>query len=157
MTGPQYRPRGTTPYSKATSGRLARDEITRLLHNAGCDSIGFMDDFERHELILEFRHRGRKIVLRASALGWAAVFLKNAPHNSRMKLRRPDYEAAALHQGQIAINSILRDWVKGQVTAIECGVFAFDTVFMPYMLLPSGRTIAESAEQLTALAGPENR
>jgi hypothetical protein len=30
--------------------------------------------------------------------------------------------AAALDQGLIAVNSILRDWVKGQITAIETGI-----------------------------------
>jgi hypothetical protein len=28
----------------------------------------------------------------------------------------------------------LRDWIKGQVTAIECGILKFEAVFMPYML-----------------------
>ena len=37
-------------------------------------------------------------------------------------------------QGHIAVNSILRDWIKGQVTAIECGILSFEAVFMPFML-----------------------
>jgi len=30
-----------------------------------------------------------------------------------------DWEQSALAQGHVAVNSILRDWIKGQVTAIE--------------------------------------
>jgi len=49
----------TTPYENATSGVAARHEIIKVLRRVGCDSIGFMDDFEKHELLLAFRHRGR--------------------------------------------------------------------------------------------------
>jgi hypothetical protein len=59
----------------------------------------------------------------------------------------PKYEAA-LHQGQIAVNSIVRDWIKGQVTAIESGVLSFEAVFMPYMLTADGRTVMDHAAEL---------
>ena len=36
------------------------------------------------------------------------------------------------------MNAILRDWIKGQVTAIETGVLSFEAVFMPYMLMLTG-------------------
>jgi hypothetical protein len=47
--------------------------------------------------------------------------------------------AGALEQGHVAVNSILRDWIKGQVTAVECGILSFEAVFMPYMLTSDGR------------------
>ncbi|HKY85822.1 MAG TPA: hypothetical protein VJL90_03575 [Pseudorhodoplanes sp.] len=122
------------PYAGATSGSAAREEITKLLRRFGCESIGFMDDFEKHEILLAFCHRGRNMQLRASAKGWAALFLKENPWNSQRRSRRPEYEAAALAQGQIAVNSILRDWVKGQVMAVETGILSFEAVFMPFML-----------------------
>jgi hypothetical protein len=33
-----------------------------------------------------------------------------------------------LRQGQVAVNSILRDWIKGQVTAVECGILSFEAM-----------------------------
>jgi thiamine biosynthesis lipoprotein ApbE len=60
------------PYEKATSGAAARDEISRLLRRMGCESVGFMDQFDRHSVTLAFQHRGRPIQLEASAKGWAA-------------------------------------------------------------------------------------
>jgi len=81
---------GNTPYASATSGAAARDEITRLLRRFGCESVGFMDDFERHEIILAFNHRGRQMQLRASAKGWAAMYLKENPWTSRRKGNRKD-------------------------------------------------------------------
>ncbi len=57
----------------------------------------------------------------------------------------------------IAVNSILRDWIKGQVVAIETGILTFDHVFLPYMLTHDGRTVAEVAydPKLGLLPTPE--
>jgi hypothetical protein len=125
------------------SGETARAETTRILRRLGCASIGFMDDFEKHELLLAFVHRGRAVQLRASAKGYAQMYLKESPWKPSRKSTRTEYEQAALKQGHIAANSILRDWVKGQVTAIETGVLSFDAVFLPYMMTPDGRTVFE--------------
>jgi len=88
-----------------------------------------MDDYEAKTVLLAFRHRGRNVQLRASAQGWASLYLKHHPYQSRTRGTRNDYEQKALRQGMIAVNSILRDWVKGQVTAVECGMMSFDAVF----------------------------
>jgi len=53
----------------------------------------------------------------------------------------------------IAINSILRDWVKGQITAIECGLLKFEDAFLPVALLPDGRRILDVV-QATGLLSP---
>lgn len=144
----------TTPYASATSGASARDEITKILRRFGCESVGFMDDFDRHEVMLAFTHRGRPVQLRASAKGWAAMFLKENPWTHRRRGQRQDYERAALRQGQIAVNSILRDWIKGQVTAVECGILQFEAVFMPYMLTDDGRPLIERLVETNLLPPP---
>lgn len=144
----------STPYANATSGAQARDEILKVLSRHGCTSVGFMDDFEKHELLLAFTHRGRPVQLRASAKGWAQMYLKENPWNSRRYGTRQDYEQKALRQGQVAINSILRDWIKGQITAIECGILSFEAVFMPYMLTSDGRTVVERLSEMKLLPEP---
>lgn len=135
------------PYATASSGASARDEITKVLRRFGCDSVGFMDDFDKHEVLLAFGHRGRSIQLRASAKGWAQMFLKQQPYSHRRRISRVDYERAALAQGHVAVNSILRDWIKGQMTAVECGILSFEAVFMPYMLTADGRQLIERLEE----------
>ena len=67
------------PYASATSGANAREEITKILRRFGCESVGFMDDFDKHEVLLAFTHRGRQIQLPASAKGWAQMYLKAEP------------------------------------------------------------------------------
>lgn len=137
----------TIPYANATSGVKARDEITKILRGFGCESVGFMDEFATHELLLAFVHRNRQIQLRASASGWASAFLKDQPWSYQRRSTKAEYEAKALHQGMIAVNSILRDWIKSQITAIECGILQFDHVFMPYMLAKDGRSMVEHMQE----------
>jgi hypothetical protein len=145
----------SVPYAGATSGMKARDEITKMLQRFGCESVGFMDEFEDQSLLLAFRHRGRPVQLRASAKGWAALYLKENPWNYRRNGSQKEWEQRAVQQGMVAINSILRDWVKGQITAVECGIMSFEAVFMPHMLTKDGRTLLESVSTLDLLPPPQ--
>lgn len=145
-----------TPYASATSGMAARSEITKMLQKFGCESVGFMDNFESYSVLLAFKHRGRQMQLEASAKGWAAMYLKEKPWNSKRTLSREAYERAALQQGLIAVNSILRDWVKGQMMAIETGILSFEAVFMPYMLTDNGQPLIERAMNSGLLPPPKD-
>ena len=144
-----------TPYASARSGAKAREEISKILQKFGCESVGFMDNFAEHSILLAFKHHGRSIQLTASGKGWAALYLKDNPWSYRRRGNRHDYEAKALQQGMIAVNSILRDWVKGQITAVECGMLSFGAVFMPYMLTNDGRTLYERASEINLLPPPD--
>lgn len=145
----------TLPYAHATAGETARKEIMKILRNFGCQSVGFMDDFEGRTVLLAFRHRGRDVQLKASAAGWANAYLKENPWSTNRRSQRHEYEEKAFEQGMVAVNSILRDWVNGQVTAIETGILSFDHVFMPYMLIPDGRTVAQHLDEHNLLPKPE--
>lgn len=149
--------REPVPYANATSGAAARDEIGRMLRRFGCESVGFMDEYDRHSVLLHFTHRGRQVQMRASAMGWANMFMKAKPFTGRGRQKggKLDYERRALAQGLVAVNSILRDWVKGQLTAVECGMMAFEAVFMPYMLGSDGRTLIEHVTAAKMLPAPK--
>ena len=136
------------PYENATSGQKARGEIVRTLQLFGAESVGFMDDFSTNTLLLAFEFNGQNVQLRASAQGWAAMYLRANPWSSRRREGRQGYEQRCLEQGLIAINSILRDWVKGQITAIETGILTFEHVFLPYMLTDNGQTVGERIKDL---------
>jgi hypothetical protein len=69
--------------------------------------------------------------------------LKENPWTHNRRASRIDWEQAALRQGHVAVNSILRDWIKGQVTAIETGILSFEAVFAAHMLTSDGRTLLE--------------
>jgi hypothetical protein len=136
------------PYENATTGVKAREEIIKLLRGFGCDNIAFIDRNEKRELGLASTHRGRQVQLLVSARGWAQVWLKVHPWNYARRATRQEHELAALRQGLVAVNSILRDWVKAQVTAVECGVLSFEAAFMPHMLTHDGRPLIERVAEL---------
>ena len=79
------------------------------------------------------------------------MWLKENPWGYRHRKQRVDYEQVALKQGHVAVNSVLRDWIKGQITAIETGIMSFEAVFMPFMLTNDGRTVLERIQETKML------
>jgi hypothetical protein len=67
------------------------------------------------------------------------MFLKAHPYSYRMRTSRIDYEQDAVRQAHIAVNSMIRDQVKGEVTAIERKICSFEEVFLAHMLTADGR------------------
>jgi hypothetical protein len=52
-------------------------------------------------------------------------------------------------------HSILRDWIKGQVSTVECGILSFEPVFMPWLLSTDGRPLIERLPESNLLPSPE--
>lgn len=143
------------PYENATSGNRAIEDIQKMLRSFGCTKFATGEDFETGELFVQFEHRGRMVQLKASATGYAAAWLREHPHGPRTKATRAEHEAKALRIGGVAVYSILRDWVKGQITAIEIGMLSFDAAFLAHLMLPSGLSVIEHVERQKLLGAPE--
>jgi hypothetical protein len=145
------------PYENATSGKGALDDMQRILRGFGASSFGSMEDFANGTLTVQFEYRGRRVTITASSKGYAAAWLKRHPYSSRTRGTQVQHQQKALKIGQVAVYSILRDWVKGQVTAVECGILSFAGAFLGQIMLPSGETVLQrvEAENLLALSGPE--
>lgn len=135
------------PYESATSGERALVETQKILQRFGCQSFGSMMDFERSTLIVQFRYRDMNIHVEASTKGYAAAWLKAHPWSSRMKRSKVEHEREALRVASLATYSILRDWLKGQVMAIESGILTFEGAFLGQIMLPSGMTVLQQAQQ----------
>lgn len=134
------------PYENSTTGDKALGEIQKILQRFGCQSFGSMMDFENKELLIQFKYRDTPISVKASSAGYAAAWLKEHPYTHRMKRSRAEHEQKAVDVAGVAVYSILRDWIKGQVTAIECGILSFEGAFLGQVLLPSGQTVLEYAK-----------
>ena len=93
---------------------------------------------------MQFEWRERQVMIRASAKGYAAAWLRHYPWNARRAVAQADYQRKALQQANISVYSILRDWIKGQVTAVEVGMLSFEGAFLGQLLLPSGQTVHEA-------------
>jgi hypothetical protein len=143
------------PYEGSTAGAKAYDDIERLLRRFGCTNFGRMTDWDRGASIVVFEHRGRKVHLEASWKGYAEMWLKAHPFTYRTRGTKAEYEQRARQMGEMAVPSILRDMIKGQITAVECGLMPLEHAFLPFMLLPDGRRLADAAETMLALPSPE--
>lgn len=146
----------TLPYQNATSGQRALDDIQKVLRGFGCSKFATGTDYEAGEIFIQFEHRGRLIDLKASAKGYAAAWLRENPWSHRRKGSKSDYEAKALEVGEIAVYSVLRDWVKGQVTAIEIGILTFDAAFLSHIMLTNGKRVIEEVEERKMLPAPSD-
>lgn len=144
------------PYEYATSGSKAIEETRKILNNFGCSRFGTMTDNEHGELIVQFSHRGRNVTARASYKGYAAAWLKEHPYSKHnTKYTQVEHERKALNQAEISVCSILRDWIKGQVMAIETGVLSFEGAFLGQIHLANGRTFLEEVEHMKLLPPPQ--
>lgn len=139
------------PYANASSGEKAMAEVNKILRHFGCSKIGTMEDFDAGELRLQFEFHGRLIELRASMRGYAAAWLRENAWNTRRRCSEQEWQRRAIEIGSIAVYSILRDWIKAQVTAIETGLLSFEGVFMPHFLLPDGSRVLDRADKILKL------
>ncbi len=115
-----------------------------------------MEDFDKGLVTIQFEWRGRMVQVDASASGYAQAWLKAHPYTPRRKCSLRDYERKALEKGAIAVWSILRDWVKGQITAVETGIMSFEAAFLGQILLPSGETVMQRIKTQGLLPPPED-
>lgn len=143
------------PYETATAGDRAINELQKTLAAFGCQSFGVMTDQERQVMIVAFKWRDRQVHLEASWKGYAQALLKSRGHTKGYGTQQQQRERKALEQAKVSVCSVLRDWVKGQTTAVECGVLSFEAAFMPHMLLKDGRRVVDAAQQANLLPPPE--
>ncbi|HXE19316.1 MAG TPA: hypothetical protein VN629_06910 [Castellaniella sp.] len=145
------------PYSTATSGEKALGEIQKTLRAFGCNKFGSMVDDGAGELLVQFEYRGRMVSVKVSTRGYAVAWLKENPWSSRRAGTKLQHERKAMDIASVAVYSILRDWIKGQIVAVETGILSFDGAFLGQILLPNGKTILEHATGTNLLPAPGER
>jgi hypothetical protein len=141
------------PYSSATSGKQAMNDLQSILQNFGAQSFGFFEDYEEGTLTVQFKYRDQRVSVVASSKGYAVALMRQRKRKDRPALWK---EADAIAQGQIAVFSILRDWIKGQITAVECGILSFQGAFLGQIVLPNGETVLQRVEREDILSLPSS-
>lgn len=143
------------PYATAQSGERALGELQKILRSFGCTRFGSMADDEKGAVLVQFTYRGRDVSVEASVRGYAAAWLRENPYGPRKRCTKVEHERKAMEIASVAVYSILRDWIKGQVTAIETGILTFEGAFLGQILLPNGQTVLQKVESQKLLASPE--
>lgn len=144
------------PYENSTSGERALGEINKLLQRFGCDRIGSMIDNAEGTILVQFHYRGRDCSVKASMKGYAATWLKEHPHSSRSRTTTQQHQSKAMEVASVAVYSILRDWIKGQLTAIETGIVSFEGAFLGAIMLPgTAQTVSEFVAEKKLIGLPK--
>jgi hypothetical protein len=95
-------------------------------------------------ILVQFRYRDRDCIVKASMKGYAAAWLREHPHSKHSRITLEQHQKKAYEVASIAVYSILRDWLKGQITAIETGIVSFEGAFLGNLLIPgSVKTVHE--------------
>ncbi len=143
------------PYENATSGERAIQDMQKILRAFGCSSFGQMTNYDEGVLLVQFTYRGTPISVKASIAGYAAAWLKEHPYTSRTRKTKIEHERMAKEIAGTAVYSVLRDWIKGQITAVETGILSFEGAFLGQILLSSGRTVLEEVHSAKMLPAPK--
>lgn len=118
----------------------SKSEIEQILTRYGADGFFSGWDHQTHLAILGFRHKGRQI---------------------RMQLPLPkaaDYRGSARAIEQTVAQDTRQRWralvlvVKAKLEAVQSKVSTFEQEFMPYIVMPDGRTVGEIALPQIAIA-----
>lgn len=136
-------------YAENTSvptGR-SRDEIERTLQRYGADAFAYAVTTGR--AMIEFSPTDRRIRFLLPLLDPAERrFTQTPTGQARAASAVKSEHGKAVRQAWRA-QSLL---VKAQLEAIAAGVVTFEVAFLPYTVLPSGRTVADDVEPLVAQA-----
>lgn len=143
------------PYENTTSGDRAVQDMQKILQRFGCSKFGQMMDWDAGELLVQFEFRGQPVSVKASVNGYAQAWIKEHPYSHRSRSSRVDHERKAKQIAGVAVYSILRDWIKGQTTAIETGILSFEGAFLGQILLANGKTVLEHAQAVQLLPQPK--
>lgn len=126
-------------YARRTdvSADRSRTEIERLLSNYGADAFAYGTDASR--AMVQFRLRNRLV-----------KFVVPLPTEDECG-SSPAGRTRSTAQILVAVEQETRQrWralvlaIKAKLEAVESGIATFDQEFLPYLVLPDGRTVAEA-------------
>ena len=84
-----------------------------------------MDEFAAGSLLLAFSGAATRCSSAPPPAAGPISTSRRTPGHTRRRCSKAEWESKARAQGMIAVNSILRIWVRGQITAIETGITEF--------------------------------
>lgn len=110
-----------------------RQEIIELLREWGCRSTAWAEDYDKHQVILQFSWASK------SGAIYRMRFTITIPTSDRGRIFKPEQQA----QASRSAHRLLLLKLKADLNAINCGLAKAEEIFMPWMVDVDGKTIAE--------------
>lgn len=141
-------------YAENTTVPVARsrDEIQRIVERYGAEAFGYLT--ATGGAMIEFAVRGRRYRFMLPLPGPTDTRFTHTPTGrARSADQAKNEHAKATRQAWRA----LALYIKAQLEAVEAGIVSFESAFLPYAVLPSGRTVADDVAPLVERAYIEGR
>ncbi|MCK4739056.1 MAG: hypothetical protein KAT46_03830 [Deltaproteobacteria bacterium] len=132
------------PYSNSKADPTrAQGRIRKILLKFGVSSIGFNEDIENTEVVVNFKYRDYPVVVPVNYGKLADLYIEESPWTYRMRKTRSEYETRMHDTAYRASFSLLEDFIKASITTVEMGMFSFEEVFVSHFVTPDGVRLGE--------------
>ena len=126
----------------------SRGEIEDLLRTWGCTKLGWSDEYDEGRATLQFvwvRESTQYIARFAVQLPRRDAFIAEWKRkNGSWSVPAESTIEKALAQGGRSAFRVLLLWIKASLNAVEHGIVSAESVFLPWIVTPDGRTVAEA-------------
>ena len=140
-----------TKYAQGTqvdTGR-SRLEIEHTLERFGATGQAWMRDDEQHRVVVAFKRSGRTYRFTLNIPG--VEEFRETPKGVYTRTDKVMHEA---HDAEIRRRfRSLANYIKAMLDAIDTGIIEADAVLLPFLLLPSGATVYEEAQEQLRVLG----
>ncbi len=123
----------------------SKSEIEKVLARYGATGFAYMTDARRAAVAFQAHERNIRFILPLPSLD----DMKRTPKGRARRGRAAD---DALAQEMRRRWRALSLSIKAKLETVESGIAEFETEFMPYTVMPNGKTVAESVAPMIATA-----
>lgn len=118
----------------------SREELERVLERFGATAQAWLRDDELHQIKLAFKRQGKSYRFTVKLVG-----RKDCRDTPTGRWERTDKQAqdAADQENRRRFRS-LTNYVKALMDAADTGIISSEEALLPFLLLPSGSTVAEA-------------
>lgn len=130
----------------------SRTEIERTLERYGADTFAYATTSDR--AMVEFSAHNRRVRF---LLPLPEASQRRFTHTPTGQKRTAPVAKAERDKAVRQAWRALALLIKAQLEAVEAGIVTFEVAFLPYTVLPSGRTVADDVEPLVQRAYAEGQ
>lgn len=132
------------PYSDSTADPVrAQQRIRDSLRKFGVTSIGFSEDFENHEVVVQFKYKDYPVCMPVNYGKLAGRYLEEDPYKSSRRCSEEEWEEKKRDVAYRAAFSLLDDYLKSLITIVEIEAFSFEEMFFAYFVNKRGQRVGE--------------
>jgi hypothetical protein len=128
----------------------SREQITQLLCEWSCEQIGWLDDFAKDRVLLQFVVP-RIVPGTKDAIAFRAQFSIKLEPDAKLRLKATGARgfsdvryADLMNRRGRREHRVLFLWIKAALEAVTEGIVPFEALFLPFLVREDGITVADA-------------